>query len=148
MRQLGLAAIAMYLCLGTCAAADYRTPAGTSPAHRTEEGAGTVLPGGRLLSPFGKEYTTGPGPFGLAISPDGTRIVTSDGGMDRTSLSFLEQTNNRWRIRSLEVSPKELADTGDDDWKSTFMGSRSGDTVVYAFGGRIWANLCVKTRLG
>lgn len=133
MRLQGLATLALYLCARTCGAADYRTPAGTSPAHRTEEGAGTVLPGGRLLSPFGKEYTTGPGPFGLAISPGGTRIVTSDGGMDRTSLSFLENIKGDWRIRTLVVSPEEIAATGDDDWKSTFMGlAFNGENVLYA----------------
>ena len=133
MRQLHLAAIALYLCSGICSAADYRTPAGTRPAHRTEDGAGTILPGGRLLSPFGKDYTTGPGPFGLAVSPDGKRIVTSDGGMDRTSLSFLEETAGAWRIRNLPISPKEISETGDDDWKSTFMGlAFNGENALYA----------------
>ena len=58
----------LLLCLPRLPATDYRTPAGTAPARRTETGKDTVLPGGRLLSPYGAQYTTGPGPFGLAIA--------------------------------------------------------------------------------
>ncbi len=97
------------------AAADYRTPAGTRPAQRTEEGAGTILPGGRLLSPFGKQFTTGPGPFGLAVSPDGKRVVTANGGPDRFSLSILEGDS----IRHINLK-REKDD--DDEWKAAFMG--------------------------
>ncbi|HEX4808544.1 MAG TPA: hypothetical protein VH325_06425, partial [Bryobacteraceae bacterium] len=132
-RSTGIIAVGVYVCSVIAGAADYRTPAGTKPAHRTEQGAGTILPGGRLLSPFGKEYTTGPGPFGLAISPDGNRIVTSDGGMDRTSLSFLERVSGAWRMRNVTVSPKEISETGDDEWKSTFMGlAFDGASALYA----------------
>src|SRR5450432_415055 len=74
MRKLSFLALPLAVAIPTIQAADYRTPAGLRPAHRTEEGAGTVLPGGRLLSPYGTQYTTGPGPFGLAVSPNGNRI--------------------------------------------------------------------------
>ncbi len=120
-------------------AAEYRTPAGTRPAQRTEEGAGTVLPGGRLLSPYGTEYTTGPGPFGLAVSPAGSRIVTADGGPDRFSLSFLEKPENEWKLRRRQLSRKRDADDRKDDkeeaddWTSTFMGLAFGDeNTLYA----------------
>src|ERR1700710_596276 len=100
MRQL----LFLALCGLFVEAADYRTPAGLRPARRTEEGAGSVLPGGRLLAPYGVQYTTGPGPFGLALSPGGSRVVTADGGPDRFSLSFLERpsvgsTGDLWKIR-------------------------------------------------
>ena len=133
------------------AAADYRTPAGLEKARRTEEGAGSVLPGGRSLSPFGKEYTTGPGPFGLAISPNGERIITADGGPERFTLTILEKSNGQWRTRELGVRPKvkpserwpsreqagapEAKDAGDadDDWKSTFMGlAFDGEETLFA----------------
>jgi YVTN family beta-propeller protein len=111
-------------------AADYRTPAGTQPARRTEEGAGSILPGGRLLSPYGKEYTTGPGPFGLAISPSGNRVVTANGGPDRFSLTFLEKSAEAWRTRTFPVGPRV---DEDDHWKSTFMGlAFDGDNVLFA----------------
>ena len=114
-------------------AADYRTPAGDRPATRTEQGAGTVLPGGRLLSPYGREYTTGPGPFGLAISPDGKRIVTANGGPDRYSLSFLEKEGDQWRVRTLHVHDKGHDKQDSDEWTSTFMGlAFDGENVLYA----------------
>src|SRR5947209_7351389 len=113
-------------------ASDYRTPAQLRPARRTENGMGTVLPGGRLLSPYGEQYTTGPGPFGLAVSPSGNRVVTSNGGPDRTSLSLLERHGAGWRIRTIPIS--RASKTEDlDDWKSTFMGlAFEGEDVLYA----------------
>jgi YVTN family beta-propeller protein len=112
-------------------AADYRAPAGDRSARRTEEGPGTILPGGRLLSPYGAQYTTGPGPFGLAISPSGRRIITANGGPDRYSLTILENADGAWRTRTLHVHGKEDADA--DEWKSTFMGlAFDGENVVYA----------------
>ena len=117
----------------SAAAADYRTPAGTRPTQRTEEGKGTILPGGRLLSPYGDQYTTGPGPFGLAISPNGGRIVTANGGPDRFSLSILEKNGESWQIRTIRIGGKGEGVDPDDDWKSTFMGlAFDGERVLYA----------------
>jgi YVTN family beta-propeller protein len=117
------------LLLSLCAlrGEEYRTPAGTQPARRTEEGAGSILPGGRLLSPYGTEFTTGPGPFGLAISPGGGRVVTANGGPDRFSLTFLEGST----LRTIKVGKRDNDD--DDDWRSTFMGlAFAGEDVLYA----------------
>ena len=61
------------------AAADYTTPAGTRPARRSP-GAESVLPGGRFLTPTGRQFPTGPGPFGIAVNSAGDIVVTSDGG--------------------------------------------------------------------
>ena len=118
-------------------AAEYHTPAGPLHTKRTEAGPGTILPGGRLLSPFGTQYTTGPGPFGLAINAEGTRIVTADGGPDRFSLSFLEKSGTDWAIRRKQLAKKRDADDAkvadDDDWNSTFMGLAFGDdNTLYA----------------
>ena len=111
-------------------AADYRTPAGPRPAKRTEVGAGSVIPGGRLLSPYGTQYTTGPGPFGLAVSPSGHRIVTANGGPDRFSLTLLEQRNDSWSTRQIAIHPLK---PDADDWKSTFMGlAFDGEDLLYA----------------
>jgi DNA-binding beta-propeller fold protein YncE len=116
------------------AAADFRTPAGSREARRTEEGAGTILPGGRLLTPYGTEYMTGPGPFGLAISPSGLRIVTANGGPDRFSLTVLEDRGRSWRAREIAVHPKDPdGDSDDDEWTSTFMGlAFDGEDKLYA----------------
>lgn len=132
---LGLAGA--YLCLLCFFAADYQTPAGSRPAQRTEQGPGTILPGGRLLTPFGTQYTTGPGPFGLAISEDGGRIVTANGGPDRFSLAFLERMDAGWRLRHQSIVTRrdrdKNEDTDEDDWKSVFMGlAFDGDRILYA----------------
>jgi len=111
----------------TVNAAEFHTPAGVRPAIRTEKGAGTVLPGGRLISPYGAEYTTGPGPFGLAISPSGNRIVTADGGPDRFSLSFLEKAGDAWVTRQRRMQRKKPDADDPDEWHSTFMGLAFGD---------------------
>lgn len=123
----------LWTLISVCFASDFRTPAGIQPARRTEEGAGTILPGGRLLSPYGTEYTTGPGPFGLAVSPSGNRIVTSDGGPDRFSLSFLEKTAGVWKLRRLALPVGKDDDDDEDEWKSAFMGLAFDDeNTLYA----------------
>ncbi len=137
MKAAFVSAVWLALCgMASLAAADYRAPAGDRPARRTEEGAGTVLPGGRLLSPFGGQYTTGPGPFGLAISPSGDRIVTANGGPDRFSLTMLENIDGVWRARQLAIPPKKEGpdDAEDDDeWHSTFMGlAFDSESALYA----------------
>ena len=110
----------------------YRTPAGTRAALRTEEGAGTVLPGGRLLNPFGKQFTTGSGPFGLTISPNGTRVVTANGGPDLLSLTFVENNAAVWQARQLNI-PKKRDPNEEDDWSSAFMGlAFDGEQILYA----------------
>jgi YVTN family beta-propeller protein len=72
----------------------------------------------------------GTGPFGLAISPSGRRIVTANGGPDRFSLTFLEQHNDLWTTRQLAIHPLK---PDADDWKSTFMGlAFDGEDLLYA----------------
>lgn len=108
-------------------AADYRTPAGERTATR-RPGATTILPGGRIVTPYGEQHATGPGPFGLAVSPDGDTVVTADGGPGRFSLTTMRHGNSdpRWQIRQFKTRGRDDDDAkGDDDdadWKSVFMG--------------------------
>src|SRR6266446_10661496 len=81
--------IILLLGLASGIAADYGAPAGTRPAiHRP--GAPSILPGGRIIAPLGHQYLTGPGPFGLGVSPDGKTIVSVNSGPERFSISVLE----------------------------------------------------------
>jgi DNA-binding beta-propeller fold protein YncE len=114
------------------AAADYRTPAGTRPAHAKLEN--TVLPGGRLLTPIGQQYFTGPGVFGLALSPDGNTLVTADGGPNRYSLTILRRDGDTWRTSRIQAHAKnDPEDDKDDDWRSVFMGlAFADDNTLYA----------------
>jgi DNA-binding beta-propeller fold protein YncE len=105
-------------------AADYRPPAGTDPVSR-RPGAESVLPGGRILDPLGIQFGTGPGPFGLAISPSGRWIVTSDGGPRRFTLTVLERVGNEVKgVRILRAKRRgeQPGDSDDDDFRSVFQG--------------------------
>ena len=81
--------LAGFLCFHLLAA-DYTAPAGNRSALR-RPGAESVLPGGRFVASLGQQYTTGPGPFGLAISPGGNLVVSANGGPDRYSLTVLRK---------------------------------------------------------
>jgi YVTN family beta-propeller protein len=114
-------------------AADFQPPGGIRPAAR-RPGAETVLPGGRLVAPLGRQFSTGPGSFGLAVSPDGRFAVTANGGPNRYSLSVLDMSAEPWQIRQLATKPRdEKAASEEDDWRSVFMGlAFSDDRQLYA----------------
>lgn len=110
------------------AAADYSAPAGIRPALR-RPGAASILPGGRIISPLGHQYVTGPGPFGLAISASGKTLVSANSGPDRFSLTVLErQKSGAWEVRQLVAPKKKKPKAGEreekdgDQWRSVFMG--------------------------
>ncbi len=92
-------------------AADYRVPAGTRTAStNTSE---TVLPGGRLLTSTGQFFYTGPGAFGLAMSPDGLTVVSADGGPNKFSLTVLHSIEGAWERQQ----PRNVV----NDWMSFKM---------------------------
>ena len=113
----------------------YVPPAGVRPPIR--RGGASVLPGGRVIAPLGDEYVTGPGAFGLALSPSGREIVTANGGPFRASLTVLERTRNRWDVRQVAASAgADPFDPGRQpsaaDWHGVSTGlAFSGDRNVY-----------------
>ena len=109
-------------------AAEFRTPAGTRPAAR-RPGAESVLPGGRMIEPLGRAFQTGPGAFGLVVSPDGRFAVTANGGPDRFSLTVLDMNSEPWQVAQIRAPRKEDKPAGkdDDDWHSVFMGLAFSD---------------------
>jgi len=114
--------------------AEFRTPAGAETASR-RPGAISILPGGRMIEPLGRNFTTGPGPFGLAVSPDAKRIVTSDGGPNRFSLTAVEYDGGAWRIRTIAAKRRDEPEEEDDedDFRSVFQGlAFENDRDVYA----------------
>ena len=129
--------LAILLCV-SARSADYRAPAGDQTAIR-RPGATTILPGGRIVTPLGEQHPTGPGPFGLAVAPDGNTVVSADGGPGRFSLSVLERADNqRWLLKSLKTRDRDKDDAkgkddDDDDWRSVFMGlAFDGSKALYA----------------
>lgn len=130
-------------------AADYRPPAGTRPAVR-RPGAASILPGGRAITPMGKQYYTGPGPFGLAINPKGTTIVSADGGPNRYSLTVIQKDRNAWRVRH-HIAPKTKEEEleGEENWRSVFMGlAFADDDEIFASEGESGRVRVVDTRSG
>jgi YVTN family beta-propeller protein len=114
-------------------AQSYSAPAGTRPAAR-HTGA-SILPGGRIVSPFGREYPTGPGAFGLALSASGRLLVTANTGPGRNSLTLMErQKAGDWEVRQIVPRPKEEQEKPEpDDWRGVFMGlAFAGERGFYA----------------
>ncbi len=137
MRLAGLllpAAASVLLLAEAALSADYRTPAGTRPPLR-RPGARSILPGGRIIEPLGRQALTGPGPFGLAVSRTAKWIVSSDGGPRRYSLTVVEREGRR--LRAHRISTVGRDETTDDDWRSVFMGlafDRNEDTLFASEG--------------
>lgn len=120
-------------------AADYAAPAGSRPAIR-RPGAPSILPGGRIIAPAGKQYITGPGPFGLAISPDGKTVVTVNSGPERFSITVLERDKKGAVLthhlvaaaaKEKDEEQKGLAEDT-EQWRSVFMGvAWAGSNAAY-----------------
>ena len=81
-------------------AANFQPPAGNLAANR-RPGAATILPGGRFLTPVGRQAIAGPGAFGIAISPGGRYVVGANGGPNRYSLSVVERDDARRKVNHL-----------------------------------------------
>jgi len=65
-----------------------QAPAGRLPVKIDLRGM-TVLPNGRLITPFGKPVKVAPHPYGLALSPDGKTLVTVNSGTHPFSASIV-----------------------------------------------------------
>ncbi len=65
-----------------------RAPAGDRFTHIDPAGE-TVLPNGRIITPRGVQVKVAPHPYGLALSPDGQTLVTSNGGVAPFSVSIV-----------------------------------------------------------
>src|SRR5687768_8115034 len=101
-------------------AANFQPPAGNLAANR-RPGAATILPGGRFLTPVGRQAIAGPGAFGIAISPGGRYVVTANGGPNRYSLSVVERDNARWKVEHY-VAPLPDENDREESWRGVFLG--------------------------
>jgi YVTN family beta-propeller protein len=148
-------------------AADYTAPAGMRPAMR-RAGAESVLPGGRLISPTGRQFRAGAGTFGIAVSADGSTVATSDGGPDRFSITIVDPGKPQFRVRQFYAWHKRdrnapppaarrpeaqrgiAADADDDpEYLSNFMGlAFAGEHTLYAAEGNSGRVRAIDTRTG
>src|SRR5579863_5753472 len=117
--------------------ADFHPPAGER--HALVGASGTVLPGGRLLEPFGIQIETGPSPFGLAVSSTGA-VATADIGYEHFGITTIERkgkgpgSHNGWQARHIWArTPNSTApEIAEPDW----MGVASG--IVFDSGKSVW----------
>lgn len=109
-------AVLLTLLTSAVFAADYAAPAGVRPAQ-VRPGAESILPGGRAVTPLGRSYTTGSGPFGLAISPSGKLVATANGGPDGFSLTVLRRDKMFWFVRQVPPPAAE-----EQDWRGVSRG--------------------------
>jgi YVTN family beta-propeller protein len=109
----------------------YSPPAGDRPAIR--RATSSILPGGRVISQLGDEYATGPGPFGLALSPSGKIAATANGGPWRYGITVLEHGKQRWDTRQLAARSMDALDQfGPTDWRGVSTGiAFSGEHNLY-----------------
>ena len=114
--------------------ADYYAPAGTKPAI-ARRGLPSILPGGRVIVPAGRQFVTGPGPYGLAISPDHKTLVSINSGPERFSVTAIELDKGAAVTRNFIAStrrPKSGDREEQDQWRSVFMGvAFSGNRAAY-----------------
>ncbi len=120
------------LCSAALTFAGVQTPAQNRPAAK-----GSILPGGRLITPLGTTYVTGSGPFGVAVSPDGNTVVTSDGGPGPFTLTILDKATNKTRSLKAKARRRDKDDDkdgdGDDEFRSVFIGlAFSGNNQIWA----------------
>jgi len=119
------------LCLPAGHAADYRPPAGVRPATK-RPGGETILPGGRFVYPLGKQYQTGPAPWGLAVSPNGKRIVSADGGSRRVSLTVLDSRPEGWHVERKDTAGSSSEGEGNGGAPGFLGLAFDGNDEIYA----------------
>ncbi len=115
----------------------YTAPAGVRQAMRRQ--GPSILPGGRIIAPLGKEYATGPGPFALALSPSGRGAVVANTGPWRYTMTVLERDRaGHWTTHEIDArSPAALDDFGipksqGGDWKGISNGvAFSGERAIW-----------------
>src|SRR5438477_3260178 len=65
-----------------------RAPAGDLPA-KVDPASVTILPNGRFITARGTQVMVAPHPYGLALSSDGSTLVTSNSGTHPFSISII-----------------------------------------------------------
>jgi len=78
-------------------AGNFRPPAGNQPAIR-RPGGSSVLPGGNIVKPLGRQFGTGVLPLAIAINSDQTRVATAN----NASVTVTEKVRGQWRVRQLD----------------------------------------------
>ena len=94
-------------------AAEFRVPGSNYPAQVREDMS--VLPGGRVLRPFGRQVLTGTAPFAIAVSASGKTIVTANvgistgTGVNRPSITVISpgKHDSAWSLTDFAAEPRQ-----------------------------------------
>ncbi len=114
-----------------CAAQHYAAPAGERPAVK-RLGTESILPGGRLITPLGRQHVTGAGPVGIAVSPSGKRVATADGGADPASVTLFSRSGPSLRRERFESPEAPVPDGKKNNWRSDSLGiAFEGNNRIY-----------------
>jgi len=110
------------------------SPSGSKFTHISKNGE-TIIPNGRIITPAGKCYAVAPHPYGLAISNDGSTVVTANSGTSPLAITILRNLESD-NPDIQQVPPGPATDNG--VLASVFMGlSITPDNkVVYVAGGQ------------
>ncbi len=93
-------------------------PAGVLPTSIAPDGA-TILPNGRRVTPRGVYVRVAPHPYGMALSPDGSTLVTVNSGTSPFSLSIITHLGSGHPTVA-QIPPD--GKSSDADPKSVFLG--------------------------
>lgn len=117
-RKPCVTALATLIIVLSSFAAEFRVPA-HDYMPQIRDGI-AILPGGRVLRPYGKQVLTGTGPFAIAVSPSGKTIVSANvgissaTGINRPSLTVIIPGRNDtpWNLTDLAAEPEQPRNRG------------------------------------
>ncbi len=94
-------------------------PAGARPANIKQNEA--VLPGGRVVSPAGKQILIGPAPAGIAVSASGDAVATLNRAGKAVRLTLVGESGGEWRSQGISSEPGP-AEQPDSEWRTASGG--------------------------
>jgi DNA-binding beta-propeller fold protein YncE len=112
LRYLGIFLVITVLLLAATAG-EFRVPGLNYPAQIHEQLS--ILPGGRVLHPYGRQLLTGTAPFAIAVSPNGKTIVTANIGVstaigvNRPSITVISpgKRDEAWNLSDHAAEPRD-----------------------------------------
>ena len=106
----------------------FHPPAEERFALRGPNGS-SILPGGRIIQPAGRQFPTGPGPLQLAVSSSGKLVATANFGPERASVTVAEvDKKGVWTIHSLFASVQGPAGS---DFEAVFSLAFDGEKRLW-----------------
>ncbi|MCL5006426.1 MAG: bifunctional YncE family protein/alkaline phosphatase family protein [Acidobacteria bacterium] len=95
-------------------------PAGVRPTEIVPGGT-SVLPNGRLITPQGVQVKVEPHPYGMALSPDGKTLVTSNNGTWPFSVSIITELSSA-HPKVEQIPPGYPPKGSETDPRSVYLG--------------------------